>query len=512
MSESRSLTPPEGAVHLAPGALTPDGLLSQGVPASPPPLEHLDPVHFIGIGGAGMSGIARIMLARGVQVSGSDAKDSRAVAALRALGATVFVGHDAEHLGSGGSEARTVVVSTAIRESNPELAEARRRGLRVIRRAEALASVMAGRRGVAVAGTHGKTTTTSMLTVALQHCGADPSFAIGGNLNESGANAHHGSGGVFVAEADESDGSFLLLAPYAAVVTNVEPDHLDHYGSEDAVHRAFAEFTERLDPEGFLVVCADDPGAARLADHARAGGVDVRTYGEAASADVRVDALEVAGSGSSFDAVVQGRRLGQVRLRVPGRHNALNAAAALATGLALGMPVTEMRDGLAGFTGTRRRFELKGAVAGIRVYDDYAHHPTELEVTLRAARDVVGGGRLVAAFQPHRYSRTEAFAAEMGRALGLADEVVVMEVYSAGEDPIPGATGANVAAAVPAPTRALFEPSWSAVAGRLVERAREGDLVLTMGAGDVTMIGGEVLALLAEAAEHGDAGTHPRRG
>jgi len=463
-------------------------------PEKIPAADELGRVHFVGIGGAGMSGIARILLARGIPVSGSDVKHSRAVAALRALGATVHVGHASEHVG----DADTVVVSTAIRETNRELVAARTRGLRVLPRAAALASVMAGRRAVAVAGTHGKTTTTSMLTVALQHCGADPSFAIGGNLNESGANAHNGSGDLFVAEADESDGSFLLYSPHAAIVTNVEADHLDHYGTAEAVDEAFVQFAERLELGGFLVTCADDPGARRLAGVARGRGIDVRTYGVAADADIRIEDLDVRGSGSRFSVVVRGRRLGEVELQVPGRHNALNAAAAFGTGLGLGFAGGELREGLGGFTGTRRRFELKGVVGGIRVYDDYAHHPTELDAVLRAAREVCGLGRVVAAFQPHRYSRTAVFAVEMGKALGLADDVVVLDVYGAGEDPIPGVTGAAVAAAVPLPVdQVAFEPRWTAVAGRLAARARPGDIVLTLGAGDVTMIGPEVLDLLS---------------
>ncbi|RJK97186.1 UDP-N-acetylmuramate--L-alanine ligase [Vallicoccus soli] len=446
-----------------------------------------------------MSGIARILLARGLPVSGSDAKESRSLAALRALGARVHVGHDAAHV----ADADTVVVSSAIRESNPELAAARERGLLVLPRAAALAAVMQGRRAVAVAGTHGKTTTTSLLTVALQHCGADPSFAIGGHLNESGANAHNGSGDVFVAEADESDGSFLLYTPSGAVVTNVEPDHLDHYGTAEAVTAAFDAFAARIVPDGFLVACADDPGSAALAARVRErGGVAVRTYGESEDADLRVDGLVLEGSGSRFEAVARGRRLGPVALQVPGRHNALNAAAALTAGLLLGQPASDLREGLEGFTGTRRRSELKGTARGVRVYDDYAHHPTEVEAVLRAFRGVVGAGRLVVTFQPHRYSRTEAFREDFGRALGLADEVVVMEVYGAGEDPVPGVSGATVAAAVPLPGDAVvFEPSWSAVAGELARRARPGDVVLTLGAGDVTMIGPEVLGQL-----RGDAG------
>jgi UDP-N-acetylmuramate--alanine ligase len=450
-------------------------------------------VHFVGIGGAGMSGIARIMLARGLPVSGSDAKDSVTLAALRALGATVHVGHDAANV----ADADTVVVSTAIRPANPELVEATRLGLRVVHRAAALAAVMAGRRAVAVAGTHGKTTTTSLLTVAVQHCGADPSFAIGGNLNESGANAHNGSGDVFVAEADESDGSFLQYTPYAAIVTNVEPDHLDHYGTPEAVAAAFDAFVARIVPGGFLVTCADDEGARGLAEAARATGVDVRTYGESDDADLRVTELVTRGLGSRFEPVLRGRRLGRVDLRLPGRHNALNAAAALLAGVGLGFPVERLREGLASFSGTRRRFEHKGSAGGVRVFDSYAHHPTELAADLAAARDVADGGRVVAVFQPHLFSRTQFFAADFGTALGLADEVVVMDVYAAREDPVPGVTGALVAAAVPLPPQhVVFEPSWSAVAGHLADRAKPGDVVITCGAGDVTMIGPEVLERL----------------
>jgi UDP-N-acetylmuramate--alanine ligase len=462
-------------------------------PISPPlPVEQLGRVHFIGIGGAGMSGIARIMLARGLPVSGSDAKDSVALTALRALGAEVHVGHAAEHVGA----VDTVVISTAIRKANVELVEAQRRGLRVIHRAGALASVMVGRLAVAVAGTHGKTTTTSMLTVAIQHCGADPSFAIGGNLNESGANAHNGSGDVFIAEADESDGSFLLYSPTAAIVTNVEADHLDHYGTAEAVSEAFDRFADRVQPGGFLITCADDDGARVLATAARARGVDVRTYGESADADLRLVEVTTRGTGS-FEAVARGRRLGRVRLRLPGRHNLLDAAAALQMGLGLGFPLDRLREGLESFSGTRRRFELKGVAGGVRVYDSYAHHPTELAADLAAARDVAEGGRVVVVFQPHLYSRTSFFAAEFGAALGLADEVVVMDIFAAREDSVPGVTGALVAAAVPlSPPHLVYEPSWSAVAAHLAQRARPGDLVLTCGAGDVTMIGPEVLALL----------------
>ncbi|KQT91165.1 UDP-N-acetylmuramate--alanine ligase [Marmoricola sp. Leaf446] len=467
------------------------------------PADRLGTVHFIGIGGAGLSGIARIMLARGIRVTGSDAKDSRTLEALRALGATCHLGHDAAHLG----DADTVVVSTAVREDNPEVVAARDRGLRLVPRSAALESVMQGRRVVAVAGTHGKTTTTSLLTVALQHCGADPSFAIGGDLNETGSNAHDGTGELFVAEADESDGAFLVYSPHAALVTNVEADHLDNYGTEEAYRAAFDEFVDRVDPAGFLVLCADDPGADALAATATARGRRVVRVGEREDAEVRAVDVRFAGSTSSFTVVDRGERLGQVRLRIPGRHYVLDALAALACGLRLGFDFEALAAGLGSFSGTRRRMELKGEVGQVRVYDSYAHHPNEIRGDLQAARSVAGDGRLIVAFQPHMVSRTRIFGHDMGVALGAADEVVVMDVYVAREDPEPGVDGALVANAVPLPAdRVVFEPSWSAVAGHLVDRARPGDLVLTLGAGDVTLLGPEVLERLAERADD------PRRG
>ena len=451
----------------------------------------LGAVHFIGIGGAGMSGIARILLARGVPVSGSDRRDTPTLLALRALGARVELGHDPAHLG----DADTVVVSTAIRDDNPELAAARERGLRVLPRAVALAAVMAGKRSVAVAGTHGKTSTTSMLTVAVQACGVDPSFAIGGDLNESGSNAHAGKGDVFVAEADESDRSFLLLAPHGAIVTNVEADHLDNYGDLAAVEAAFDRFLQTIDPAGFLVLCADDPGSARL--RTVPTPARVRTYGTAEGSDLRLVDVEVGPETTDWTAVLDGEVLGRVSIRVPGEHMARNSAAALLAGVELGLPAEGLVTGLGRFGGVHRRFELKGSVGGVRVYDDYAHHPTEVAAQLRAARAVAGTGRVVVAFQPHLYSRTREFAAAFGAALGLADEVVVMDVYGAREDPVPGVTGAMVADAVALPAgQVQFEPSWSAAAPTLAQRARPGDLVITMGAGNVSMVGPEVLEAL----------------
>jgi UDP-N-acetylmuramate--alanine ligase len=460
-------------------------------------------VHIVGIGGAGMSGIARILAARGVRVSGSDARESRRLVALRALGIEAQVGHAAEHVAG----ADAVLVSTAIRPDNPEVVAARAAGIPVVPRADALAAVMAGTRGVAVAGTHGKTTTTSMLTIALQHCGADPSYAIGSELNDSGANAHQGSGALFVVEADESDGSFLRLPAVAGIVTNVEPDHLDFWGTFAAVEQGFLEFALGLQRAGgFLVACADDAGSVRLAEQARAAGVDVRTYGTDPRADHVLRDVRTSAGGVSCAVEHEGRPPVALRLSVHGEHNARNAAAALVTGIGLGFPAEDLAEGLALFTGTRRRFDFKGEVGGVRVYDDYAHHPTEIAATLRAAREVVGEGNLVVAFQAHHYYRTAMFVEEFGQALGLADHVVVLEVYAPGEEPIPGASGQSMASHVPLPPdRVVFEPSWSAVAGHLAARARRGDLVMTLGAGDIVLLGPEVLDLLAA----GTGGTTP---
>ena len=453
--------------------------------------QDLGRVHIVGIGGAGMSGIARIMVAQGLTVSGSDAKDSRRMQALRAVGVDARVGHDAGLV----TDIDTLVISTAIPTGNVERIAARERGIREISRADALAAVMSGSRGVAVAGTHGKTTTTSMLTVALQHCGADPSFAIGSELNESGSNAHLGSGDVFVVEADESDGAFLILEPIAGIVTNVEADHLDHWGTLAAIEQAFLDFATGIrDRDGFVTVCIDDAGGARLALRAREAGVDVRTYGESQEADYRLSDARLTDAGWAFDTVHNGVRLGEISLAVPGKHNALNALAAFVVGLGLDYPAADLREGLEAFTGTRRRFDFKGQVNDIRVFDDYAHHPTEIEATLRAAREVVGSGRLVVAFQAHHYYRTALFVDEFGAALGLADEVVVLEVYAPGETPIPGASGQTMAANIPLPAEQIvFEPSWSAVAGHLAARARPGDIIMTLGAGDIGLIGVEVL-------------------
>jgi UDP-N-acetylmuramate--alanine ligase len=468
-----------------------------------PAADSLGRVHLMGVGGAGMSGIARLLQARGLAVSGCDAKDSPVLAALRSLGVPVDVGHDPAHVDG----VDTVVASSAIRVTNPELLAARELGRLVLLRGAALASLMADRYGLAVAGTHGKTTTTSMLTVAIQAAGRDPSYAIGGDLDQPGSNAHHGSGEFFVAEADESDRSFLLLSPRGAIVTNVEVDHLDNYGEPAAVHEAFGEFVGRVEAGGHLLLGADDPGSRALLRVARDRGLAVSSFGLAAHADVRVADLALHQGGSTFDLEVAGERLGQVSLQVPAPFNAVNAAGALGLGLAVGLPFEDMVRGLAGFAGARRRFELKGTEAGVRVYDDYAHHPTEVATgALAAARGVVGEGRVIAVFQPHLFSRTRAFAAEFGRALAAADLVVVMDVYPAREDPIPGVTGEIVAAEVPLPLdRVRFEPDPAAVPDLVAGLARPGDVVVTIGAGDVTAIGPLVLGRLADRVRGGSS-------
>jgi UDP-N-acetylmuramate--alanine ligase len=477
------------------------------VPEELLPADRLGRVHFVGIGGAGLSAIARIMLERGLVVSGSDGADSATLAALRELGATVHVGHAAAQLGDLGP-VDTVVVSTAVREDNPEVVEALRRGVRLLPRSAGLASLMQGRRTVAVAGTHGKTTTTSLLTSALLGAGVDPSYAIGAELVQTGSNAHHGGDDVFVAEADESDGAFLVYRPHGAVVTNVEADHLDQWGTEAAYRAAFVEFVATIDPDGFLVCCVDDEGARDLAALARSSGRDVVTVGESPDADLRAVDLVFAGTTSAFTVVDgEGHELGRVTLQIPGRHYVLDALAALAAGLRLGQPLEPMLRGLASFTGARRRMEAKGEGAGVRVYDSYAHHPVEIRGDLQAARAVAGEGRLVVAFQPHLVSRTRIFGTAMGEALGAADEVIVLDVYLAREDADPDVTGALVAAHVPLPgdrVRRATGPAEAAAA--LARLARPGDLVLTLGAGDVTTTGPLVLELLERREARGGAG------
>ncbi|WP_267494978.1 UDP-N-acetylmuramate--L-alanine ligase [Cellulosimicrobium marinum] len=451
-----------------------------------------------------MSVVARLLVARGLDVQGSDARDGETLAALRADGVRTWVGHDAAHV----TGADTLVVSSAVRASNPELAEARSRGLRVLHRSQALAALMADGRAVAVAGAHGKTTTSAMIATTLRGTGQDPSFAVGGTvLTAAGPvpGGHLGSGDVLVAEADESDGSFLNYAPDVAVVTNVEPDHLDHYGSREAFEQAFVDFAARIRPGGTLVACADDPGSRALAAaHVAAGGAVV-TYGTSADADVRVADVEAVGADGARGGVravlsgaVGGVGLGTVELvlRVPGAHNALNATAAVVTAVLLGVDPAAAASAAHDFLGTGRRFEPRGEAGGVRVVDDYAHHPTEIAALLAAARPVAGDGRVLVLFQPHLYSRTRAFAREFADALGAADRVVVTGVYAAREDLDPEVDARTIADLVRPGVADAVEDRLAA-ARHVTGLARPGDLVLTVGAGDVTELGPVILDTLA---------------
>ena len=490
----------------------------------PPELQR---VHMVGIGGAGMSGIARILLDRGGLVSGSDAKESRGIHALRARGAQIRIGHDASSLDllPGGATA-VITTHAAIPKSNPELVEARRRGIPVILRPAVLARLMDGRTTLMVTGTHGKTTTTSMLIVTLQHCGQDPSFAVGGEMGEAGTNAHHGSGDCFVAEADESDGSLLEYTPNVAVVTNIETDHLDFYGSATAYVDVFDSFMERLAPGGALVVCVDDPGAAALARRTAELGIRVLRYGSGSGTSQSGEPLAaslLSWQQQGTEAVAQIQLAPELdpeqhpwvmRLSVPGRHMALNAMGALLAAIEIGAPTDAVLDGLAGFEGVRRRFELVGTAGNgqtpnsmVRVFDDYAHHPTEIAATLAAVRTLLeqsGDSRSIAVFQPHLYSRTKAFAEEFGHALDGADEVFVLDVYGAREQPLAGVSGASVAEHVSVPVRYL--PDLSAVAEQVAAVAGPGDVIVTMGAGDVTLLGPEIVTALRVRANRGAPG------
>ncbi len=445
-------------------------------------------VHFIGIGGAGMSGLARIALSHGIKVSGSDAKDSNVVIALTALGANVSVGHKGENVDG----ADLIVFSTAISENNPERLRALELGLPMIARATALALLMSESKSIAVAGTHGKTTTSSMLTVALQATGADPSFAIGGTITASGSNAHRGTGEFFVAEADESDGSFVAYHPYGAIITNIEHDHVDFFVDENAVFEAFTDFVTTIDSEGFLIYCNDDKGSRKLGSTVT--NTRTFTYGTSPDSDLVIDQITLLPLGSSARAIWHGKVIGKLELSVPGHHNLMNAAAALAAGIVLDQAPDEMIDGLATFKGAGRRFEIKGTVNGIRVIDDYGHHPTEIEVTLTAARRFAGEGRLIVVFQPHRYSRTKAFIDNFATTLDLADEVIVLEIYAASEKPIAGISSEAI---VEKMTHGKFIPNFIDAVDAVVKSARPGDVVITLGAGDVSSLAPIIVEELA---------------
>ncbi|MGR2753555.1 UDP-N-acetylmuramate--L-alanine ligase [Agromyces arachidis] len=456
--------------------------LSAPVPAD------LGAVHFVGIGGSGMSGIARLVIGAGHRVTGSDVRDSDNIASLRELGATIAIGHAAENLPD---DVDTVVVTGALWQDNPEYQLALERGVPVLHRSQALASVIAGQRLVSVAGAHGKTTSTGMIITGLLGLGEDPSFVNGGVIEELGVSSASGSGELFVVEADESDGSFLLYDTSVALITNVDPDHLDHYGSLEAFEQAFVDFADRA--REFVAISSDDAGAKRVAE--RLSHRRVLTFGEADDATVRVHGIETSGP-VAFAISYEGAEY-RARLRVPGRHNAINAAGAFAVLVGLGFDPAASLEGIARFAGTGRRFELHGTVDGVSVYDDYAHHPTEVAAALSAARTVVGDGRIIAVHQPHLYSRTRLFAKEFAEVLETyADETVVLDVYGAREDPEPGVTGALVSERFDHPERVAFIADWQEAADHTARIARPGDFVITLGCGDVYRIVPQILGSL----------------
>ncbi|BCJ45439.1 UDP-N-acetylmuramate--L-alanine ligase [Actinoplanes ianthinogenes] len=463
-------------------------------PAGEMTAEDLGSVHLIGIGGVGMAGLARLLLTRGIPVSGSELREWPALAGMRALGGTVHMAHEASNLDG----VDTVVYSTAIPRDHVEMVEARRRGLRVLHRSEALAAAMTNRQTIAVAGTHGKTTTTSIMTVILQHAGQDPSFVIGGELSAAGSNGHHGTGPHFVAEADEHDRSFLIYRPHVAIITNIEGDHLNNWGDLDNLKAGFLEFGGLAD--GFVVTCADGPGTEELIAGLRAQGKTVYTYGESPDADFRISDVVSTVSGVRYQAELEGKPLGEFKLALPGKHMGLNSAATVLTALKLGLPLDKIVEALESFPGVRRRFERKGTAAGVRVYDEYAYHPTSVLAALRTLREVAGDGRLLVVFQPYRVYRTRDLQAELAEGLAVADEAIIMEVFGPGEARGPGEGGLALTAAIDLPAdRKIFVPDWEDVPAEVVRRSRPGDVVVTMGAPPISLMGDELLAALSEA-------------
>lgn len=471
--------------------LRPD--LSLPIPA------HIEAAHFIGIGGSGMSGLAGMFLDRGIRVSGSDRADSAALRALAARGARVHVGHDAAHL----EDADTVIHTGAIWPENPEYKTAKQRGLPVIHRSQALHWLIGGRRLVSVAGAHGKTTSTGMIVTALGELGADPSFVSGGVIAQRGLSSGTGADDLFVIEADESDGTFVLYDTSIALITNVDPDHLDHYGSRDAFFDAFVAFADAASEA--VVISSDDPGARRVRSRLTHGRVV--TFGESEDADVRVVDIRTDGP-VAFTLRHAGDEVSG-RLLVPGAHNAINAAGAVAVLVGLGHDIAAAVRAVTAFAGTIRRFELHGTERGVSVYDDYAHHPTEVAAALSAARTVVGEGRIIALHQPHTYSRTRDMHREFAEVLeGQADHTVVLDVYGAREDPVPGVTGALVSDSFDDPSRVHFVADWAEAARYTASVARDGDYVITLGCGNVNLIIPQVLAALAEEDPAGSETTH----
>jgi len=450
-------------------------------------------IHFVGIGGAGMSAIAKILLQKGYLVTGSDIKESEVVSRLERLGAKVFIGHSSENIE--GTEA--IVVSTAISADNPEVQAAKERGLTIYHRSDIVAMLLNEVQGIAVAGAHGKTTTTSIVALMLEKSGLDPTIIIGGDLDYLNGNAKWGQGKYLVAEADESDGSFVKLSPYIAIVTNIENDHMDHYGTMECILQAFNEFLSKLHPqEGLGVLCFDNHYVRDMATQINRKYV---SYALDHEADYMAKDIVVRGTTTTFAVYCRDKRLGEIELHVPGRHNVANSLAAVAVGMAVGLSFPQIAEGIAMFRGVKRRFQTKGCVNGVWVVDDYAHHPTEIATTLQAARGVAPK-RLVCVFQPHRYTRTKFLAKEFGGAFENADLLILTDVYSAGEAQIPGVSGELIKEEVERQTgkKVIYIPDRANVSRYLTEIAESGDLVMTMGAGNIYLSGEELVEKLVE--------------
>ena len=455
-------------------------------------MNTMQKIHFVGVGGSGMSAIAKVLASQGYQVSGSDISSSGTLDKLQKDGVRVFVGHHRDNLG----DCQAIVVSTAIAETNPEVQAARERGLAVYHRSDVVAHLMESRQGIAVAGAHGKTTTTSMLALVLEKAGVDPTILIGGELDFLGGNAKLGAGPYLVAEADESDGSFVKFSPQMAVVTNIENDHMDYYQTMDNVLKAFVTFLQKLPADGVAVLCFDNEYVRDIARN-----LDRRciSYGLKNDADYTAQNIRPDGAFTLFDVYYRGDLLGAVKLNVPGRHNVSNSLAAIAAAREVGLEFSQIVDGLAVFYGAKRRFQTKGKVNGVWVVDDYAHHPTEIATTLEAARQTTPE-RLICVFQPHRYSRTALLRKEFGSAFQAADQLILTDIYSAGEQPIEGIDGETIKNEVEQQSgqTVLYIPDRNQIAGYLAEMVKPGDLVITMGAGNVYQAGEQLVTKMEE--------------
>lgn len=451
-------------------------------------LENIRKLHFVGIGGVGMSAIAEVMLDKGYEISGSDLSESEVVQKLRAKGAVIYKGHAAANVE--GKDA--IVLSSAIHQDNPELVQAKKLGLKIFHRSDILAFLLNAAKGIAVAGAHGKTTTSSMISVVLEHAGVDPTILIGGFVDYLNGNAKLGKSDYLVAEADESDGSFLKFYPHIAVVTNIEDDHMDHYGSMENIIKAFIQFVQNLDKEnGLAVLCFDNENIRNIAPQ-----LDRRYISYALEHEADYTAADIVADGpqTTFSVVYKGKKLGAVTLNIPGRHNVLNALATIAVCHKLGLSIEAIAAGFAVFTGTKRRFQTKFRNDDVWIVDDYAHHPTEIQTTIKAARQT-NPKRLVVAFQPHRYTRTQLLRKEFGSCFKGADVLILTDIYAASEEPIPGISGRTIVDEVKAQTGvdAVYIEKLADIAPWLEQNRRKGDLIITMGAGNIYTVG-ETLA------------------